>query len=67
MKICIDYRERKKIPSFEEYIKSDKTKIIDESKNFPVPIVYRHDGHAIVCFIDKNFVLRGDKPVVVSG
>jgi len=44
-----------------------KTKIIDESKNFPVPIVYRHDGHAIICFIDKNFVLRGVKPVVVSG
>jgi len=44
-----------------------KTKIIDESKNFPVPIVYRHDGHAIICFIDKNFVLRGVKQVVVSG
>jgi len=44
-----------------------KTKIIDESNNFPVPIVYRHDGHAIICFIDKNFVLRGVKPVVVSG
>lgn len=44
-----------------------KTKIIEESKNFPVPIVYRHDGHAIICFIDKNFVLRGVKPVVVSG
>lgn len=44
-----------------------KTKIIEESNNFPVPIVYRHDGHAIICFIDKNFVLRGVKPVVVSG
>jgi hypothetical protein len=44
-----------------------KTKIIEESHNFPVPIVFRHDGHAIICFIDKNFVLRGVKPVVVSG
>jgi len=44
-----------------------KTRIIEESQNFPVPIVYRHDGHAIICFIDKNFVLRGVKPVVVTG
>jgi len=44
-----------------------KTKIIEESKNFPVPIVYRHDGHSIICFIDKNFVLRGVKPVVITG
>jgi len=30
MKICVDSRERKKIPKFKEYVTSGKTKIIDE-------------------------------------
>lgn len=46
MKICIDYRERKKIPSFEEYVKSDKTKIIDgiDIVTAQVGDVYSSDG-----------------------
>ena len=46
MKICVDYRERKKIPSFEDYVKSGKTKIIDriEIVTAQVGDVYSPDG-----------------------
>ncbi len=44
-----------------------KRSVIENSRNFPVPIVYRHEGHSTICFIDKNFELRGTKPVVVTG
>ena len=50
--------------SFHLFIKRNE---IDTQKAFPVPIVYSHEGHAIICFIDKNFVLRGTKEVRITG
>jgi len=44
-----------------------KKKVIEESNNFPVPIIYRHAGHSLICFIDKSFTLRGVKDVVHTG
>lgn len=46
MIICVDSRETKKIPSFKEYVKSEKTKIIDEIKvvTSQVGDVYSSDG-----------------------
>lgn len=35
MKICVDYREQKKIPLFKDYIKSNKVKIINEVEIVP--------------------------------
>jgi len=50
--------------SFHLFIKKNE---IEDQKTFPVPIVYRHEGHATICFIDKNFVLRGVKEVRITG
>ena len=46
MKICVDYREQKKIPLFKEYINSNKIKIINEVKveASQVGDVYTPDG-----------------------
>jgi len=46
MKICVDSRERKKIPKFKEYVTSGKTKIIDEIKvvTSQVGDAYSSDG-----------------------
>ena len=44
-----------------------KTSIIENSNNFPVPIVYRHHGHSIICFIDRNYILRGTRSVIITG
>ncbi len=44
-----------------------KRSVIENSRNFPVPIVYRHEGHSTICYIDKQFELRGSKPVVLTG
>ena len=41
MKICVDSRETKKIPSFREYVKSGKTEIIDE-----IEVVMSQSGDA---------------------
>ena len=50
--------------SFHLFIKKNE---IETQKTFPVPIVYSHEGHAIICFIDKNFALRGTKFVRITG
>ncbi|MBY9005583.1 MAG: hypothetical protein KGD63_02390 [Candidatus Lokiarchaeota archaeon] len=36
-----------------------KKSFIENSEDFPVPLVYSHKGHAILLFIDRNFDVRG--------
>ncbi|MHA1343332.1 MAG: hypothetical protein ACTSQG_05065, partial [Promethearchaeota archaeon] len=55
-KVC-----KKKFPLF------IKKSVIKESPTFPVPIVYSHKGHALVCYIDRNYVLRGVELVNITG
>lgn len=44
-----------------------KKSFINNAESYPVPIVYTHDGHAILCFIDKNFDVRGVELVHITG
>jgi hypothetical protein len=44
-----------------------KKSMIDNSDSYPVPIVYNHEGHAILCYIDKNFEVRGVELVNITG
>ncbi|MFX1459847.1 MAG: hypothetical protein ACFFBT_10305, partial [Promethearchaeota archaeon] len=44
-----------------------KRSSIDNAESHPVPIVYIHSGHAILCFIDRNFDVRGVELVNVTG
>jgi len=44
-----------------------KKNIIEEADSYPVPIVYNHKGHAILCYIDKNFEVRGVELVNITG
>jgi len=44
-----------------------KKSMIDEADSFPVPIVYHHEGHATLCYIDKNFEVRGVELVNTTG
>lgn len=44
-----------------------KKSFIEEAESHPVPIVYIHEGHAILCFIDKNFDVRGVELVNITG
>jgi len=44
-----------------------KKSIIENAESYPVPIVYSHRGHAILCFIDKNFHHRGVELVNITG
>jgi len=46
---------------------SVRRKLIEESESHPVPIVYNHKGHALLCFIDKNFSVRGEELVNITG
>ena len=40
---------------------------IENAESYPVPLVYNHKGHAILCFIDKNYDIRGVELVNVTG
>lgn len=40
---------------------------IENAESYPVPIVYSHEGHAILCFIDKNYDIRGVELVNITG
>ncbi|MFX1410058.1 MAG: hypothetical protein ACFFA6_06880 [Promethearchaeota archaeon] len=42
-------------------------KFIENAESYPVPIVYVHEGHAILCFIDQNFDVRGVELVNITG
>ncbi|MFX1572619.1 MAG: hypothetical protein ACFFB0_07715 [Promethearchaeota archaeon] len=44
-----------------------KKSYIKNAESYPVPIVYVHAGHAILCFIDKNFHHRGVELVNITG
>jgi hypothetical protein len=44
-----------------------KKSFIQNAESYPVPIVYVHEGHAILCFIDQNFHHRGVELVNITG
>jgi len=44
-----------------------KRSFIEDSDSHPVPIVHIHKGHAILCFIDKNYAVRGVELVNITG
>jgi len=44
-----------------------KRSFIQNAESYPVPIVYVHEGHAILCFIDQNFQHRGVELVNITG
>jgi len=44
-----------------------KKSIIEKATSFPVPLVYNHRGHAVVTYIDQNFVVRGVELVNITG
>jgi len=44
-----------------------KKSFIENAESYPVPIVYNHKGHAILCFIDKNYDHRGIELVNITG
>jgi hypothetical protein len=44
-----------------------KKSMIQNADSYPVPIVYVHEGHAILCFIDQNFQHRGVELVNITG
>ncbi|MFX1448432.1 MAG: hypothetical protein ACFFCG_09905 [Promethearchaeota archaeon] len=44
-----------------------KRSFIENAESYPVPLVYNHKGHAILCFIDKNYDIRGVELVNITG
>jgi len=44
-----------------------KKNFIENAEAHPVPVVYTHEGHAILCFIDKDFNVRGVELVNITG
>ena len=44
-----------------------KNSFIKNAESYPVPIVYTHNGHAILAFIDMNFNVRGVELVNMTG
>ncbi len=44
-----------------------KKTFIENAESYPVPIVYSHRGHAVLCFIDKNYHHRGVELVNITG
>jgi len=44
-----------------------KRSFVENAESYPVPLVYNHKGHAILCFIDKNYAIRGVELVNVTG
>ncbi|MFX1570093.1 MAG: hypothetical protein ACFFCV_17185 [Promethearchaeota archaeon] len=44
-----------------------KRSVIEHAESHPVPIVYSHKGHAILCFIDRNYQHRGVELVNITG
>ena len=44
-----------------------KKSLISESKSFPVSLVFEHEGHGLLLYIDRHFRLRGHEIVEISG
>jgi len=43
-----------------------KRSFVENAESYPVPLVYNHKGHAILCFIDKNYDIRGVELVNIT-
>ena len=41
--------------------------LVTESKSFPVSLVFEHEGHGLLIYIDRHFRLRGQEIVQISG
>jgi hypothetical protein len=44
-----------------------KRSLIDNAKSYPVALVYFHEGHGLLIYIDSSFYVRGAELVQVSG
>ena len=44
-----------------------KRSFVENADSYPVSIVYKHKGHAILCFIDRNYGVRGIELVAITG
>lgn len=44
-----------------------RNSLILDSEDFPVPIVYVHEGHALLLYIDRDFKVRGAEFVSMTG
>ncbi|MHA1149078.1 MAG: hypothetical protein ACTSR8_12640 [Promethearchaeota archaeon] len=44
-----------------------KRSFVENADSYPVSIVYKHSGHATLCFIDKNYGVRGVELVSMTG
>jgi hypothetical protein len=44
-----------------------KLSLIENAESYPVPIVFEHLGHSILCYIDRNFNVRGVELVNKTG
>ena len=44
-----------------------KKSLIKIATSYPVPVVYVHAGHAVVVYVDQNFVVRGAELVTITG
>ncbi|NHJ24832.1 MAG: hypothetical protein EAX89_09670 [Candidatus Lokiarchaeota archaeon] len=44
-----------------------KKSFIENAESYPAPLVYMHEGHSILCFIDKNYDVRGVELVNITG
>jgi hypothetical protein len=44
-----------------------KKSMIENADSYPIPIVYRHEGHALLSYIDGEFNVRGSEVVNITG
>ncbi len=44
-----------------------KRRTIETAESFPVPIVYIHNGHALLLYIDAKYAVRGQELVDITG
>jgi len=44
-----------------------KKSLIKNATSYPVPVVFVHAGHAVVVYVDQNFVMRGVELVNMNG
>lgn len=43
-----------------------KKSMIEDADSYPVPIVYRHEGHALLSYIDGDYNVRGTEIVNIT-
>jgi hypothetical protein len=44
-----------------------KKSLVNNASNYPVSLVYIHNGHGLLIYIDKNFKVRGAEILICSG